>query len=210
MLPGAFAAHPDLLFQLVTQLSPRLLRQHGVPVYSATQVGVGGGGRVGGWVRGERLCMLSWHVGLRVLASTPSFGPHPLAQEEGQFIITFPGAYHGGFNCGINCAEVRCARCALCMLRGRSGIPCFQMPAPPQSRMFFWACKRPSFPLPWAPQAVNMAPADWLRFGASSLARYRKFKKPCVISHEEMLLKVKVCGIWCGFWFFRGVLLTAM
>jgi hypothetical protein len=36
-LPAAFKAQPDLLFQLVTMLSPRILRQHGVPVCSATQ-----------------------------------------------------------------------------------------------------------------------------------------------------------------------------
>lgn len=37
-LPDAFASQPDLLFQLVTMLSPRVLREYGVPVYSATQV----------------------------------------------------------------------------------------------------------------------------------------------------------------------------
>lgn len=47
-------AQPDLLFQLLSMVSPRVLRQHGVPVYSATQA-------------------------------------------AGEFVVTFPNAYHGGF-----------------------------------------------------------------------------------------------------------------
>ncbi len=37
-LPAQFAAQPDLLFQLVSMLSPRILQQHDVPVYAAVQV----------------------------------------------------------------------------------------------------------------------------------------------------------------------------
>ena len=66
-------------------------------------------------------------------------------QEEGQFMVTFPCAYHGGFNQGFNCAE-----------------------------------------------AVNFAPADWLRFGAASTERYRSFRKPSVVSHEQLLMKVSL------------------
>ncbi|CAN4077732.1 unnamed protein product [Withania somnifera] len=61
-LPDLFDAQPDLLFQLVTMLNPRVLQENGVPVYTELQ-------------------------------------------EPGDFIITFPRSYHGGFNCGLNCAE---------------------------------------------------------------------------------------------------------
>ena len=64
-------------------------------------------------------------------------------QEPGEFVITFPRAYHGGFNMGFNCAE-----------------------------------------------AVNFAPADWLRFGKLSQERYRAFRKPSLLCHEWLLFKV--------------------
>lgn len=61
-LPDLFKEQPDLLHQLVTQLSPKVLKSEGVPVYRA-------------------------------------------CQHSGEFIVTFPRAYHAGFNCGFNCAE---------------------------------------------------------------------------------------------------------
>ncbi len=68
-------------------------------------------------------------------------------QEPGEFVITFPRAYHGGFNMGFNCAE-----------------------------------------------AVNFAPADWLRFGELSQERYRAFRKPSLLCHEWLLFKV-MCSL---------------
>ncbi|XP_052202742.1 lysine-specific demethylase JMJ18-like isoform X2 [Diospyros lotus] len=61
-LPDLFEEQPDLLHELVTQLSPSVLKSEGVPVYRAVQ--------------------------------------HP-----GEFVLTFPRAYHSGFNSGFNCAE---------------------------------------------------------------------------------------------------------
>ncbi|KAK1369157.1 hypothetical protein POM88_035249 [Heracleum sosnowskyi] len=60
-LPDLFD-EPGLLHELVTQLSPSVLKSEGVPVYQVVQ--------------------------------------HP-----GEFVLTFPRAYHSGFNCGFNCAE---------------------------------------------------------------------------------------------------------
>ncbi|OVA06404.1 JmjC domain [Macleaya cordata] len=61
-LPDLFEEQPDLLHELVTQLSPSVLRSEGVPVYR-------------------------------------------VVQHSGEFVLTFPRAYHSGFNCGFNCAE---------------------------------------------------------------------------------------------------------
>lgn len=57
-LPHLFEAAPDLLYQLVTMLSPTQLKERGVPV-------------------------------------------HRLVHHEGSFVITFPNAYHAGFNTGM-------------------------------------------------------------------------------------------------------------
>ncbi|KAJ3669561.1 hypothetical protein LUZ60_011511 [Juncus effusus] len=61
-LPHLFEEQPDLLHNLVTQLSPSLLKQEGISVYKCIQ-------------------------------------------HEGEFVLTFPRAYHSGFNTGFNCAE---------------------------------------------------------------------------------------------------------
>lgn len=62
LTPELFGKQPDLHLQMVTMFSPATLREHGVPVYRATQ-------------------------------------------RANEFIVTFPSAYHGGFNNGFNCAE---------------------------------------------------------------------------------------------------------
>nr|KYP67607.1 Lysine-specific demethylase lid [Cajanus cajan] len=61
-LPDLFEEQPNLLNELVTQLSPSILKSEGVPV-------------------------------------------HRTVQHVGEFVVTFPRAYHCGFNCGFNCAE---------------------------------------------------------------------------------------------------------
>lgn len=56
-LPDLFVTAPDLLYQLVTMVSPAQLQARGVPV-------------------------------------------HRLVHRQGSFVITFPNAYHAGFNTG--------------------------------------------------------------------------------------------------------------
>ena len=57
-------------------------------------------------------------------------------------MVTFPGAYHCGFNTGLNCAE-----------------------------------------------AVNVAPADWLRFGRAGSDRFRSFRRSPLLSFPWLLLQ---------------------
>ena len=57
--PDLFDSQPDLLFQLVTLMTPERLKQAGVPVYACNQ-------------------------------------------RPGEFVVTFPKAYHCGFNHGVS------------------------------------------------------------------------------------------------------------
>ncbi|XP_059612506.1 lysine-specific demethylase 5-like isoform X1 [Phlebotomus argentipes] len=64
-------------------------------------------------------------------------------QQSGEFIVTFPRAYHAGFNQGYNFAE-----------------------------------------------AVNYAPADWIKSGRECVNHYSMLGRYCVFSHDEIVCKM--------------------
>ncbi|CAK7313920.1 Lysine-specific demethylase 5D [Vulpes lagopus] len=116
LTPELFDSQPDLLHQLVTLMNPNTLMSHGVPTSASTCVDP------------------ESQQNMEVVRTN---------QCAGEFVITFPRAYHSGFNQGYNFAE-----------------------------------------------AVNFCTADWLPAGRQCIEHYRRLRRYCVFSHEELICKM--------------------
>lgn len=117
--PDLFEAQPDLLFQLVTLMNPKRVRDAGVRVYACNQ-------------------------------------------RAGEFVITYPKAYHAGFNHGVPLS---------------SSPYCHRL-----SNLHFLQLN--------FNEAVNFALPDWLAFDRDCVQRYREHRKLPVFSHDEPLMTI--------------------
>ena len=81
-------------------------------------------------------------------------------QRAGEFVITFPKAYHAGFNHGVRIHRIW----------GAFSIVTLQQ-----------------FNLN---EAVNFALPDWLPYGRDCAQRYREHRKSPVFSHDELLITI--------------------
>lgn len=93
LAPELFDSQPDLLHQLVTIMNPNVLMEHGVPV------------------RCPHKLYASPSAAYKQIPVIHTCNcPAPLQvyrtnQCAGEFVVTFPRAYHSGFNQGYNFAE---------------------------------------------------------------------------------------------------------
>ena len=110
-------------------------------------------------------------------------------QRAGEFVVTFPKAYHAGFNHGVSVSLPRFR------LRGLPGAGPTELLIAPFQFNFN--------------EAVNFALPDWLPQALDCVKRYQEHRKLPVFSHDELIITITqqsqsiktaiwyVC-FWCG------------
>jgi len=154
LTPELFEFQPDLLHQLVTIMNPNILMSHGVPVSVASM-------RVRS--KNKKFSFIDSGVSDWQVVRTN--------QCAGEFVITFPRAYHSGFNQGYNFAEAVnfCTADWVCLLASSQT----------QDRHFQECITK----------MVSIMPVQ-LPAGRSCIEHYRRLRRYCVFSHEELTCKM--------------------
>ena len=101
-------------------------------------------------------------------------------QRAGEFVVTFPKAYHAGFNHGVS-------RCSYKVVRDTHRLALI-----------------PKFNFN---EAVNFALPDWLPYGRECVRRYQEHRKLPVFSHEELLITIsqQSHSIQTAIWFVHSL-----
>jgi len=148
-------------------------------------------------------------IGLRPGLQARGVPVHRLVHEEGSFVLTFPNAYHAGFNTGARRARATSARSAYC----QGSAHALPVSARTSAGWLFSSCTdhaagvsdfvSPGLPWRWArceaagarcgagfncAEAVNFGPPDWLPWGSYVADKYRAEGRSATLSHDALLV----------------------